>query len=161
MPNISGWLGDKSHYTEVSVPASWTKNVAILTCMDARVDPMKLLDLQPGGVHIIRNAGGRATEDAITSLAVSATILDKPEILVIHHTACVMGMSPNDQLRELARRISKDGVSRLDFLTFTSLDGSVREDVTNIATSPLIENDVVVTGLVYDVRTGQLLEICP
>ena len=134
--------------------------MTILTCMDVRVDPMKLLRLQPGEAHIIRNAGGRATEDAIRSLVASATLLDTPEVLVIHHTDCAMGKVTNEQLREQARRKSNVDVSRLDFLAFTNLDESVREDVAKIATSPFIENDVVVTGLVYDVSTVQLREVC-
>ena len=149
-----------SNITGASIPAAWSRNVAILTCMDARVDPMKLLRLQPGEAHIIRNAGGRATADAITSLVASATLLDTPEILVIHHTDCAIGKVTNEQLREQARRKSNVDVSRLDFLAFTDLDESVREDVTKIVTSPFIDNDVVVTGLVFDVSTGQLREIC-
>lgn len=149
-----------SNITGASIPAAWSRNVAILTCMDARVDPMKLLRLQPGEAHIIRNAGGRATADAITSLVASATLLDTPEILVIHHTDCAIGKVTNEQLREQARRKSNVDVSRLDFLAFTDLDESVREDVAKIVTSPFIDNDVVVTGLVFDVSTGQLREIC-
>lgn len=149
-----------SNIAGASIPAAWSRNVAILTCMDARVDPMKLLRLQPGEAHIIRNAGGRATADAITSLVASATLLDTPEILVIHHTDCAIGKVTNEQLREQARRKSNVDVSRLDFLAFTDLDESVREDVAKIVTSPFIDNDVVVTGLVFDVSTGQLREIC-
>ena len=149
-----------SNITGASIPAAWSRNVAILTCMDGRVDPMKLLRLQPGEAHIIRNAGGRATADAITSLVASATLLDTPEILVIHHTDCAIGKVTNEQLREQARRKSNVDVSRLDFLAFTDLDESVREDVAKIVTSPFIDNDVVVTGLVFDVSTGQLREIC-
>lgn len=149
-----------SNITGASLPAGWSKNVAILTCMDARVDPMKLLGLEPSEAHIIRNAGGRATEDAITSLVVSAAVLDKPQILVIHHTACAMNCVTNEQLREEARRKSNVDVSPLDFLAFADLDGSVREDVSKIATSPFIGNDVIVTGLVYDLSTGQLRQVC-
>ena len=157
---MSNIPGDKRRYAGASVPAAWSKNVAILTCMDARVDPMKLLGLQPGEAHIIRNAGGRATEDAITSLVVSAVVLDKPQIVVIHHTACAMNRLTNEQLWEEARRKSNVDVSRLDFLAFTDLYASVREDVAKIATSPFIGNDVVVIGLVCDLSTGQLREIC-
>jgi len=134
--------------------------MAILTCMDDRVDPMKILGLHPGEAHVIRNAGGRATDDAIRSLVVSVTVLDRPEILVIHHTACIMGWVTNEQLRELALRDSNVNVSRLDFLTFTDLDGSVREDVAKIGTSPFIENGLAVTGFVYDLSTSRLKEIC-
>jgi len=128
--------------------------------MDDRIDPMSLLRLNPGEAHVIRNAGGRATEDAIRSLVVSTTVLDKVEILVIHHTGCLMGWITNDQLRELARRRSDIDVSSVDFLAFTDLNGSVREDVSKIANSPLIDKDIVVTGFVYDLSTGQLQEIC-
>lgn len=144
----------------VSPLAAWSSNVAILTCMDTRINPIKLLGLQPGKAHVIRNAGGRATEDAIRSLIVSATLLDTPEVLVIHHTDCAMGRVTNEKLREQARQTVNVDVSRLDFLAFTDLDESVREDVAKIATSPFIENDVLVTGLVYDLSTSQLREIC-
>jgi len=133
---------------------------AILTCMDDRVDPMKLLGLQAGEAHIIRNAGGRVTEDTIRSLVVSVTLLDTPEVLVIHHTDCAMGRITNEQLREQARRKSNVDVSRLDFLAFTDLDRSVREDVSKISASPFMEKGVVVTGFVYDLSTSQLQEIC-
>ncbi len=133
---------------------------AILTCMDDRVDPMKLLGLPPGDAHVIRNAGGRATDDAIRSLVVSVTVMEKPEIFVIHHTACVMGWVTNEQLRNLARRKSRIDVSQLDFLAFTDLDESVREDVSKITSSSFIDDSVVVTGYVYDLSSSQLREIC-
>ena len=151
-----------SKLTGASPPAAWNRNVAVLTCMDTRVNPGKLLGLQAGEAHIIRNAGGRATEDAIRSLVVSLIVLDTPEVLVIHHTDCAMGRFTNEQLREEAERTSNVDVSQLDFLAFTNLDESVSADVAKIATSPFIRNDVAVTGLVYDVNTGQLREIrCP
>ena len=137
--------------------------MAILTCMDTRVDPIKLLKLQLGEAHIIRNAGGRATEDAIRSLVISAALLDAPAVLVIHHTDCAMGRLTNEQLREQARKrsnVAVSRVSRMDFLPFTNLDQSVRDDVAKIAVSPLIENKIVATGLVYDLSTGQLRKIC-
>jgi len=148
-----------ANVTGASLPVAQARK-AILTCMDDRVDPMKLLGLLPGEAHVIRNAGGRATEDAIRSLVVSVTVLDKPEIIVIHHTACIMGWVTNEHLRELARRKSNIDVSQLDFLAFTDLDGSVREDVSKITTSPFIGNGVAVTGFVYDLSTSQLKEIC-
>ena len=152
-----------SNITSASIPAAWSRNVAILTCMDTRVDPIKLLKLQLGEAHIIRNAGGRATEDAIRSLVISAALLDAPAVLVIHHTDCAMGRLTNEQLREQARKrsnVAVSRVSRMDFLPFTDLDQSVRDDVAKIAVSPLIENEMVATGLVYDLSTGQLREIC-
>ena len=152
-----------SNITSASIPAAWSRNVAILTCMDTRVDPIKLLKLQLGEAHIIRNAGGRATEDAIRSLVISAALLDAPAVLVIHHTDCAMGRLTNEQLREQARKrsnVAVSRVSRMDFLPFTNLDQSVRDDVAKIAVSPLIENKIVATGLVYDLSTGQLRKIC-
>ena len=152
-----------SNITSSSIPAAWSRNVAILTCMDTRVDPIKLLKLQLGEAHIIRNAGGRATEDAIRSLVISAALLDAPAVLVIHHTDCAMGRLTNEQLREQARKrsnVAVSRVSRMDFLPFTNLDQSVRDDVAKIAVSPLIENKIVATGLVYDLSTGQLRKIC-
>ena len=140
--------------------AALSRNVAILTCMDTRVNPIEFLGLYPGKAHIIRNAGGRATGDAIRSLVASIALLDTPEVLIIHHTDCAMGRFTNEQLREKARRRSNVDVSSLDFMAFTDLDESVREDVSKITSSSFIDGNVVVTGYVYDLSTSQLREVC-
>jgi carbonic anhydrase len=105
---------------------------------------------------VIRNAGVRASADALRSLAVSQQLLGTREVVVIHHTNCGMQTFTNDQLREQVRRDLGADASEVDFLPFSDLEESVRQDVRAIRASPLILRDIPVTGLVYDVRTGRL-----
>lgn len=132
------------------------RKVAILTCMDARLDPAKFLGLAEGDAHVIRNAGGRASSDALRSLIISQQLLGTREVIIIHHTDCGMLTFTNEALRDqLTHRFGTD-VGDQDFLPFADLEQSVRDDVATIRQSPLIPNDVPVTGLIYDVHTGRL-----
>ena len=133
------------------------RHVAIVTCMDARLDPAKFLGLQEGDAHVIRNAGGRAA-DAIRSLVISQQLLATREVVVIHHTDCGMLTFTDDQLRQKLR--DDVGAQTTDaFLPFSNLEQSVRDDVAAIRTSPLLLKDVPVRGFIYDVRTGRLQEV--
>lgn len=146
-------------FTKGNLPMPPGRHVAVLTCMDARLDPAKFLGLQEGDAHVIRNAGGRASEDALRSLVISHKLLGTREFLVIHHTDCGMLTFSNEQLRDQLRRDLGADASSIDFLPFSDLDESVRQDVQTIRSSPLIPNDISVTGFVYDVRTGRLREV--
>jgi carbonic anhydrase len=141
------------------LPRPPAKNLAILTCLDARIMPAQLLGLDPGDAAVIRNAGGRAA-DAIRSLAVATRLLGVRAILVIHHTDCGLNGVSNDQIREkFAKEVGPEAgavANSVDFLAFTDLDQSVRDDVAFIRESPLIASDIAVHGMVYDVRTGEL-----
>jgi carbonic anhydrase len=135
------------------------RKVAVLVCMDARIDPAKALGLEEGDAHVIRNAGGRAA-DALRSLAISHELLGTREIVVIHHTDCGMLTFSNDDIREklegeLGPEARKEA-SKIDFLPFGDLDQSVRDDVAAIQASPLIPSDIPVSGVVYDVHDGRL-----
>jgi carbonic anhydrase len=135
------------------------RSLAVLACMDARLHPEKFLGLEIGDAHVIRNAGGRASDDAIRSLIISNRLLGTREFVVIHHTDCGMLTFTNDDLRgKLAADTGKDA-SDIDFLPFSDLEESVREDVRRIQGSPFIPGNIVVSGWVYDVRTGQLQEV--
>ena len=147
-------------FTKGDLVAPPRRHVAILTCMDARLDPAKFLGLEEGDAHVIRNAGGRASEDALRSLIISANLLGTREFLVIHHTDCGLHTSTDEQIREQLHRTLNADASAIDFLTFRDLDESVRQDVATIRSSPLIPKDVRVSGFVYDVRTGRLREVC-
>ena len=141
------------------LPAPPARKVAVVTCMDARLHPEEFLGLKLGDAHVIRNAGGRVSEDAIRSLVISERLLGTREIVVIHHTECGMMTFGNE---DLAAKIKEDlGVdaSGRDFLPFSSLEESVGEDVEKIRTSELIPNDIEVHGAVYDVKTGELREV--
>jgi carbonic anhydrase len=137
-----------------SLPMPPARRVAVLACMDARLDPARILGLEEGDAHVIRNAGGRAT-DALRSLVISQELLGTREVVVIHHTDCGMLTFTNDQLRQRLKE-GRGAETDIDFLPFSDLDQSVREDVRSIRESQLLQHDVPVTGFVYDVRTGRL-----
>ncbi len=146
-------------FTKGDLPMPPGRRLVVLTCMDARLDPAKALGLEEGDAHVVRNAGGRASDDAIRSLVISTQLLGTREILVIHHTDCGMLTFSNEQLREQLRRDLDADASTVDFLPFTDLDESVRQDVATIHSSPLLPTDLAVRGFVYDVHTGQLREV--
>jgi carbonic anhydrase len=143
------------------LPMPPARKVAVLVCMDARIDPAKALGLAEGDAHVIRNAGGRAAE-ALRSLAISQQLLGTREIVVIHHTDCGMLTFTNEQIREtIAANLGADAAAvanGLDFQPFPEVFQSVRDDVAIIRSSPLVM-DVPVTGFVYDVTSGRLLPV--
>jgi carbonic anhydrase len=132
-----------------------SKRVAIVTCMDARIDPLRLLGLRVGEAHVIRNAGGIVTDDALRSLVISHWELGTQEAVVIGHTSCGMAGFTNDTLR---RKIAAVGVDagELDFLAFRDVEESVRESVRRIESSPLLPEPYTAYGFVYDVTNGTL-----
>jgi carbonic anhydrase len=141
------------------LPRSPRLQLAILTCMDSRIDPDRILGLQEGDAHVIRNAGGRASEDAIRSLVISYRLLGTQEFVVIHHTDCGMQKITNDVMREeLLRDLGAD-VSHVDFLPIADPDETVRGDVAAIRNSPMVRDDINVSGFVYDVYTGRLRQV--
>jgi carbonic anhydrase len=140
------------------LPMPPARTVAVVACMDARLHPEKVLGLEIGDAHVIRNAGGRA-EDAIRSLVISERLLGTTEIVVLHHTDCGMLTFTNEQL---AAKIEADlsvDVGDRDFLPFPDLEQSVRDDVSLLRASPLIPNDIPISGAIYDVTTGKLREV--
>jgi carbonic anhydrase len=129
--------------------------------MDARLDPARFCGLAPGDAHVIRNAGGRASDDAVRSLIISSRLLGTDEFVVIHHTGCGMLTFADDDLRRKLREETGADASHLEFLSFSDLDRSVREDVDRIRGDRFLPEDVIVSGHVYDVRTGELREVVP
>ncbi len=163
MSNFNEFLSANQPYAEAfehgHLPMPPGRQVAVLTCMDARLHPEKFLGLDIGDAHMIRNAGGRASDDAIRSLVISQRLLGTTEIVVIHHTDCGMLTFSND---DLAAKIQADlgvDVGEQDFLPFPDLEQSVRDDVAILRTSSLVPSDVPISGAIYDVRSGQLQEI--
>lgn len=141
------------------LPIPPSRRVAVVTCMDARLDPEEFLGLGLGEAHMIRNAGGRVSDDALRSLVISQRLLGTNEVVVIHHTDCGMMSFTNADLREKIRSDLGADASGRDFLTFSDLDESVREDVQALRRSELVPDDVTVTGAVYEVETGRLREV--
>jgi carbonic anhydrase len=165
-------FGDKS---ELALPPA--RRFAILTCMDARLDPAKYAGLSEGDAHVIRNAGGRASDDAIRSLVISYKLLGTAEWFVVHHTDCGMEFFTNDVIRGLlsssleTAQLGADGFTDvgegpgsdagddIDFLTIADRTQSVVEDVERIRNHPLVPGRIPVYGYVYDVTTGRLVEV--
>ena len=134
------------------------KRVAVLACMDARLAPMKLLGLGEGDAHVIRNAGGVATDDAIRSLAISQNLLGTEEVVVIQHTDCGMQSPSDDHMkRKLAEAVGEEPSFPLH--TFSDVDEGVRGTVAALRESPFIPNKDSISGFVYDVETGGLREV--
>lgn len=150
---------------------------AILTCMDARLDPAKYAGLSEGDAHVIRNAGGRASDDAIRSLVISHKLLGTKEWFVIHHTNCGMELFTDDIMRSMLAKSLKtatidekgwrnleesggsDEAKYISFLTIQNLAESVTEDVKRIKNHPLVSKDIPVYGYIFDVKSGKLMEV--
>jgi carbonic anhydrase len=165
-------FGEKA---KLAVPPA--RRFTILTCMDARLDPAKFAGLSEGDAHVIRNAGGRASDDAIRSLVISHKLLGTREFLVIHHTECGMQYFTNDVIRGLLassletaeltpqgfRDVGKGPGSRageyIEWLTFKDPKQAVLDDVARIRNHPLIPKTIPVYGYIYDVKSGALIEV--
>jgi carbonic anhydrase len=142
------------------LPLPPARKVAIVACMDARLNPYGLFGLGEGDAHIIRNAGGVVTDDAIRSLAISQRLLGTEEIILVHHTGCGMLTFSDDGFREQIR--SEIGIKPPWAVeAFTDLDTDVRESIARILGSPFIPRKTSVRGFVYDVATGGLREVKP
>ena len=153
------------------------RRFAILTCMDARLDPARDAGLSEGDAHVIRNAGGRASDDAIRSLVISYKLLGTREWFVIHHTDCGMEFFSNEIMRDLLRssletaQLTPEGFKdvgkgpgssagdAIDWLTIEDRQQSVVDDVTRIRQHPLVPSSIPIYGYVYDVRSGKLIEV--
>jgi len=165
-------FGEKS---KLAVPPA--KHFAILTCMDARLDPAKYAGLAEGDAHVIRNAGGRASDDAIRSLVISYKLLGTREFFVIHHTECGMQYFTNEVIRGLLassletaeltaqgfRDVGKGPGSRagdyIEWLTIKDPRQALLDDVARIRAHPLVPKSISVYGYMYDVKSGKLIEV--
>ena len=153
------------------------RRFAILTCMDARLDPARYAGLAEGDAHVIRNAGGRASDDAIRSLVISYKLLGTAEWFVVHHTDCGMEFFTNDVMSGLlassleTAQLGAGGFTDvgkgpgspegryINWLTIADAEGSVVEDVSRIRNHPLVPGNIPVYGYIYDVRSGRLVEV--
>jgi carbonic anhydrase len=160
---------------ELALPPA--RGFAVLTCMDARLDPAKYAGLSEGDAHVIRNAGGRASDDAIRSLVISYKLLGTREWFVVHHSDCGMEFFTSELMGDLLAQsletaeLGADGFKdvgagpgsevgkEIDWLTISDREQSVVEDVAKIRNHPLVPARIPIYGYVYDVRTGQLIEV--
>lgn len=165
-------FGDKA---QLSMPPG--RHFTVLTCMDARLDPAKFAGLAEGDAHVIRNAGGRASDDAIRSLVISYKLLGTKEWFVIHHTDCGMETFTDEIMRSLLASSLKtasadekgwqdtgegpgsNGGEFVDWLTISDQTKSICADVQRIRSHPLVPRSIPIYGYMYDVKTGRLIEI--
>ena len=165
-------FGKKS---ELAMPPA--RHFAILTCMDARLDPAKFAGLAEGDAHVVRNAGGRASDDAIRSLVISYKLLGTREWFVVHHTNCGMEFFTSDVIRDLLSRsletaeLTAEGWkdvgqgpgssagNYVEWLTIPDQAQSVLEDVARIRSNPLVPKTIPIYGYIYDVKSGRLVEV--
>ena len=140
------------------LPLPPARGVAVVACMDARLDVHKILGLEEGDAHVIRNAGGVITDDEIRSLTISQRLLGTGEIILIHHTDCGMLTFTDDEVK---RQIQEETGIKPEFAleSFTDLDEDVRQSIARIKASPFIPNKDSVRGFVYEVETGRLREV--
>src|ERR1700731_2336994 len=143
---------------EGPLPLPPSKHVAVLACMDARLDVHSLLGIKEGEAHVIRNAGGAVTDDEIRSLAISQRLLGTTEIILIHHTDCGMLTFTDDAFK---RSIQDETGIKPEWAAeaFTELDEDVRQSVARIKASPFIPHKGAIRGFVFDVATGKLNEV--
>lgn len=155
-------LENNAHYAEGfdkgELPIPPSKQVAVIACMDARLHVSKILGLSEGEAHIIRNAGGVVTDDAIRSLAISQRLLGTREIILIHHTGCGMLTFEDDEFR---RQIEQETGVRPEWAAeaFSDLEADVRQNIARIRMSPFVAHKDSVRGFVYEVETGRLREV--
>jgi carbonic anhydrase len=175
-------LAANQHYIENfgdkgNLPLPPGRQFAILTCMDARLDPARYAGLAEGDAHVIRNAGGRASDDAIRSLVISYKLLGTREWFVIHHTDCGMQLFTDEIIQKLLSSSLETAIidggewrdvgegpgspeaEFVDWLTFGDLAESVYVDVKRIRNHPLVPPTIPIYGYIYDVKTGQLIEV--
>jgi carbonic anhydrase len=145
-------------FDQGDLPLPPAKKVAVIACMDARLNVHALLGLSVGDAHIIRNAGGAVTDDAIRSLAISQRLLGTEEIVLVHHTDCGMLTFTDDDFRSA---IEQDTGVRPQWAAeaFPDLDADVRQSIARIKASPFVPRKDAVRGFVYDVHTGALREV--
>lgn len=146
------------HLGMASRTAEPAMRLVVLTCMDARVDPAALLGLRPGDAHVIRNAGGRATADAIAAVAISQALLGTREVMVLHHTDCAMGrMGPEELAARIEAATGHPFDQRLD--TFGAADAAVVEDVERLRASTALVHTDHIRGFIYDLARNAVDEV--
>ena len=145
-------------FDKADLPLPPARKTAVVACMDARLNIYGMLGLSEGDAHVIRNAGGVVTDDAIRSLAISQRLLGTEEIILIHHTGCGMLTFTDDEFRSA---IEKDTGIKPTWAaeSFTDLDDDVRQSIARVKASPFVPNKDSVRGFVYEVETGRLREV--
>ena len=164
MPAVDDVLSNNARYTAGFTPdadrAPPARKLAVVACMDARLDVFSVLGLEPGDAHVIRNAGGVVTEDVIRSLVISQRLLGTREVMLIHHTDCGMQTFRDGDLKDA---IGADTGLRPPFAfePFVDLEQDVRDSIARLQASPFLPHRDRIRGFIYDCATGRLIEVAP
>lgn len=140
-------------------PGQAARGLAVVTCMDSRIDPLTMLGLEKGDAKILRNAGGRVTDDVLRTLVLATHLLGVDRVMVVEHTDCKMASATDEQVHDEIRQSSGIDTRSLDFRTMSDQRAALLHDVQKVRSSPYLPKGVEVGGFFYDVRTGQLAAV--
>ena len=149
----------RAEFHDSGVAGTAAKGLAVLTCIDSRIDPLALLGLKAGDAKIIRNAGARVTDDALRSLVLATNLLGVTRVCVVQHTDCAMVGSTDDALRARIGALRGVDASGWDFLASSDQLATLREDIERIESCPLLPPGLRVGGFIFDVRSGELVPV--
>ena len=148
-----------SKFHDPGVAGTAAKQLAVLTCIDSRIDPLAMLGLQPGDAKIIRNAGARVTDDALRSLILSANLLDAKRVIVVQHTDCAMAKSSEEEIAKKVADASGADTTGFHFHAMDDQRKALEEDIAKLRACPLIPIATEVAGFIYDVHSGELTPV--
>lgn len=148
----------QTEFHDSGLPGRAAKGLAVLTCIDSRIDPLAMLGLRAGDAKIIRNAGARVTDDSLRSLVLAANLLDVTRVCVVQHTDCAMIGSSDDELRVQIGALRGVDATGWEFLTSTDQLATLHDDLQRIRSCPLLPADLEVGGFIFDVHSGELVE---
>ena len=149
-----------STFTDTGRPGQAARGLAVVTCMDSRIDPLSMLGLEKGDAKILRNAGGRVTDDVLRTLVLATHLLGVDRVMVVEHTECKMASATDDEVHASILETSGVDTRSLEFRTMSDQRATIAEDVQRVRSSPYLPKGVVAAGFFYDVRTGRLTEVC-
>jgi len=149
----------QTEFHDSGVRGMAAKGLAVLTCIDSRIDPLRMLGLRAGDAKIIRNAGARATGDSLRSLVLATALLGVTRVCVVHHTDCAMVGATDDELRSKIGSLRGADASDFEFLATQDQQATLRSDLARIEAHPLLPRDLVVGGFIFDVHSGGLAPV--
>jgi carbonic anhydrase len=147
----------RTAFHDSGVAGTAARGLAVLTCIDSRIDPLAMLGLQAGDAKIIRNAGARVTDDSLRSLVLAVNLLGVTRVCVVQHTECAMVGTTDDELRARIGELRGADTSGWDFLASTDQTATLHEDIAHIKACPLLPADLEVGGFIFDVHSGELV----
>ncbi|MFZ6005903.1 MAG: beta-class carbonic anhydrase [Actinomycetota bacterium] len=149
----------RTEFHDSGVAGVAAKGLAVLTCIDSRIDPLAMLGLRAGDAKIIRNAGARVTDDALRSLVLATNLLGARRVCVVQHSECAMVGSTEDEMRQRIRDARGVDATGWEFLVSTDQTATLRADIARIRECPLLPPDLVVGGFIFDVHSGELTPV--